>query len=292
MNRIVAATDFSAWAHYALERAAQLARASGAELHVLHSPSRGRWAQGSGVLAQYFGSGNAPSIEDDRERLAAEIAGPARRFRVKPECHVLPGRPADEVSAFANAREADLIVVGSRGESGLRAQAVGSTALKMLWQSLTPVLMVRQPVDTAYRRILIATDLGERSTHVVRTGLATFPKAAATLLHAYRGEHETALELLGATADERRRYLAAEAEAAAEGLDAQCTQALDGSRRRLARFISHSHPVPAILKAAAELQPDVVVLGKHAGPQWQERVLGSVVQNLVQQLKTDVLVVA
>ncbi len=292
MNAIVAATDFSAWAHYALERAAQLARAADAELHVVHAPSRGRWPQGSGVLSRYFGSGNAPSVEDDRKRLAAEAAGPARRFRVRPECHVLPGRAAEEVAAFAAARDAGLIVVGSRGEGGLRAQAVGSTALKILWQSLTPVLVVRRPVDTGYRKVLIATDLGERSGHVVRTGLDLFPKAAATLLHAYRGEHETALELLGATEDERHDYLAAEARAAAEGLEAQCEQMVADSPRRLASFISHSHPVPAILEAAIELQPDVVVLGKHTGPQWQERVLGSVVQNLVQQLKTDVLVVA
>lgn len=292
MRTIVAATDYSAWAHFALERAAQLARASGAEFHVLHAPSRGRWSQGGGVLSQFFGGGNEPSIEDERERLATEAAGPARRFRVRPECHVLPGRPAEEISAFANAREADLVVMGTRGESGLRAQAVGGTALKVLWQSLVPVLMVRQAADGPYRRVLVATDLSERSLHVVRTALAVFPKASATLLHAYRGEHEATLELTGAPAEARRDYVAAEAEAAAAGLEAQRVQALGGSRRRLARFISHSHPVPAIQKAVAELKPDVVVLGKHAGPRWEEQVLGSVVQNLVQQLKTDVLVVA
>jgi nucleotide-binding universal stress UspA family protein len=292
MDTIVAATDYSAWAHYALERAAQLARGSGAELHVLHAPSRGRWPQGGGVLSQYFGGGNEPSIDDERERLAAEVAGPARRFRVKPQCHVLPGRPAEEIAAFANAREAGLVVVGSRGESGLRAQAVGSTALKVLWQSLTPVLMVRQPVDVAYRKVLVATDLSERSLHVVRTALDVFPKAAATLLHAWRGEFETTLELTGATADARRRYVAAEGEAAAAALEDQRMRALGGSRRRLARFIAHGHPLPAIQKAVAELQPDVVVLGKHSGPRWQEQVLGSVVQNLLQQLKIDVLVVA
>lgn len=292
MKTILAATDYSAWAHYALERAAQLARASGAALHVMHAPSRGRWPQGGGVLSQYFGTGNEPSIEDDRERLAGEVAGPSRRFRVKPECHVLPGRPAEEIAAFASAREADLVVVGSRGESGLRAQAVGSTALKVLWQSLVPVLLVRQPVDTAYRRVLVATDLKDRSLHVLRTALEVFPKASVTALHAYRGEFETTLELIGARADARRDYLAAEAQAAAAGLEAQCEAALDGSRRRLARFIAHSHPLPAIQKAVAELRPDVVVLGKHSGARWQEQVLGSVVQNLVQQLKTDVLVVA
>jgi len=57
------------------------------------------------------------------------------------------------------------------------------------------------------------------------------------------------------------------------------------------RELVHGHPVPAVLKAAGDLGAGLVVLGKHAGPHWEELVLGSVVQNLVQQLRTDVLVV-
>ena len=292
MDRIVAATDYSAWAHYALERAAQIAHAHEAEFHVLHAPARGLWSQGSGVLSQYFGGGNALSIDDARARLAEEAAGPARRFRVKPHCHVVPGRPAEEIAAFAMARELGLVVLGSRGESGLRAQAVGSTALKVLWQSLVPVLMVRRPVDLPYRRVLVATDLSARAAQVLDTALHTFPKAAVTALHAFRGEFETTLELVGASDEDRQRYQAAEGEAAAAALEALCDQAVGDGDRRITRFIAHGHPLPAIQAAVEELHPDLVVLGKHSGPQWEERVLGSVVQNLVQQLELDVMVVA
>jgi len=210
---------------------------------------------------------------------------------VRPECHVVPGRAAAEIASFALAREVDLVVIGSRGEGGLRSQAVGGTALKVLWQTLAPVLLVRKPVEIAYRRMLLATDLSERSLYVCQTALAMLPKVVPTLVHAFRGEYETTLELTGADAETLRRYQADVGADAATRLEAFWKSANADGRRRATRFVAHSHPVPAVLKAAAELKPDVVVLGKHSGPEWEERVLGSVVQNLLQQLRTDVLVV-
>lgn len=292
MKRILAATDFSGSSHHALARAAQLARAHAAELHTIYVPAHGRWPQGSGVLAQYLPGGNVPTIEEDRQRLADEAARIARRFRVHAEAHVVPGKPAEEISAFATVREIDLVVVGSRGQGRLRAQAIGSTVLKVLWSSLVPVLMVRQPVDIAYRKVLVATDLGDRSLHVGRTALAMFPKASVSLLHAFRGEFETTLGLVGARPEEQRRYVTEAGEAAAIAFERFGDQLMAGSRRKVARVLAHSHPIPAIQKAVAELKPDLVVLGKHSGARWEELVLGSVVQNLLQQLKTDVLVVA
>ena len=47
MKRILVATDFSASAQFAVDRAGQLARAWGADLDLLHVPARGRWPQGS-----------------------------------------------------------------------------------------------------------------------------------------------------------------------------------------------------------------------------------------------------
>jgi len=291
MKTIVAATDFSAWAHYALERAAQIARASGAELHLLYVPNQGLWSQGTGMFSHYFGSGNTPTLEADRDRLQQAAAALARRFRVKAQCHVVPGRPAAEISSFATARDADLVVLATRGEGGLRAGTLGSTALKVSWQSLVPVLLVRQPTETAYHKLLVATDLSERSLHVCRTACERFPKASVALVHAFRAEFETALELAGADTTALRQYKADEGEAAAERLKAFWSDSQEGGRRRAQRFLVHSHPVPAVAKAAAELKPDLVVLGKHSGPRWEELVLGSVVQNLLQQLKTDVLIV-
>lgn len=291
MKRIVAATDLSAWSHYALERAAQLARARSAELDVVHVPSHGRWPQGEGLLDRYIAGLGQRSLEDDRAQLERETAGLSRRFKVKPRCHVLPGRAAEEIAAFASSREVDLVVLGTRGHGRLRPQAVGGTALKVVWQSLLPVLLVRHPADDVYRRMLIATDLGERAGHVARTALEWFPRASTSLLHAFRGEHETTLQLLGATTEAQRRYVVDTGTEAATAFEAFADGLEGEGKRKVERLLAHGHPMPAILKAATELDADLVVLGKHAGAQWEERVLGSVVQNLLQQLKTDILLV-
>ena len=59
--------------------------------------------------------------------------------------------------------------------------------------------------------------------------------------------------------------------------------------RRIAEYLVPAHPVPGVLKACTELRAELVVIGRHGGPHWQERLLGSVAQNLVQQLKADTL---
>jgi nucleotide-binding universal stress UspA family protein len=292
MKTILAATDFSRPSGQALARAAQIARAHRAELHLLHVPSHGRWSQGTGMFSAYFGDGNALSVERDRALLERRAAELAKRFRVRAECHVVPGKPAEEIAAFASAREVDLVVVSARGTGGLRLGSVGGTALKVLWNSLVPVLMVRTAVDQPYRKLLVATDLSERSRHVAEVALAMLPKASPTILYAFRGEFETALELVGAPLDSLRLYREDEREAAAARLEAHWEAIRAGSRRASRLQLVHGHPVPAVLKAAGDLDAGLVALGKHAGPRWEELVLGSVVQNLVQQLRNDVLVVA
>lgn len=291
MKTILAATDFSVPSAQAVARAALLARAHGAALHLLHAPSYGQWSQGTGMFSQWFGDGNAPSLEGDRERLARVAADVGKRHRLRPEHHVIPGKAADEIAAFVAAREVDLVVLAARGAGGVRLRSVGSTALRVLWNSLVPVLMVRTPVNEAYRRLLVATDLGERAAHVVEVAREACPKASLTLLHAFRGEFETALSLVGTPPESLRLYRAEEAQAAAARLEAHWKAIRGESRRKAERFLAHGHPVPAVLKAATELEADLVALGKHSGPHWEEKVIGSVVQNLVQQLRTDVLIV-
>lgn len=289
MKRILVATDFSASAQFAVDRAGQLARAWGADLVLLHVPARGRWPQGGGMFDRYLAGGNLPALEDDQARLSALAAALARRFRVKAQVHVVPGHPGDEITAFAAAREADLVVTGVRGEGATRPGAIGGTALKVLWQALRPVLLVRTPVETAYRRVLFATDLSERALDAARQTASLWPKAGLSLVHAFQPEHENLLVLSGVRAAALREYRAERAAQAADALDAFRSTVRGDTRRRIAEFLVAAHPVPGVLKACAELRAEVVVLGRHGGPHWQERLLGSVAQNLVQQLRADTL---
>ena len=55
----------------------------------------------------------------------------------------LEGPPAEAILAVAGTREADLIVMGSRGLSSLASIVVGSQSQKVIAQASCPVLLVR-----------------------------------------------------------------------------------------------------------------------------------------------------
>ncbi|MBK9594402.1 MAG: universal stress protein [Rhodocyclales bacterium] len=51
----------------------------------------------------------------------------------------------------------------------------------------------------------------------------------------------------------------------------------------------HGHAAAAILKKASEIGPDLIVIGKHGGSAFEERLLGSVTQNILYSAACDVL---
>ncbi len=291
MKSILAATDFSRHAMRAVQRAAQLAHHHRATLHLLHVPAQGRWSQGDGMLSKLFGDGNAPSLNDARAQLDKLAQSLRADHAIRVESHLVPGHPADEIAAFASAREVDLIVLAPRGGSGLKLRSIGATALRVLWSSLLPVLLVRERADGNYRTPLVATDLGERAALIEKTARALSPRGELTLMHAFRGELEAALSVLGRAVDELRLYQEQERLAISKRLEQHWKQIRGSSRRRAKLRLVHGHPVEAILQASVELDADLVAIGKHSGPRWEEQALGSVVQNLAQQLRTDLLIV-
>lgn len=54
-----------------------------------------------------------------------------------------PGKIADTIVAEADARNADLIVLGTHGRRGVRRLVMGSVAEGVIRQSNKPVLLVR-----------------------------------------------------------------------------------------------------------------------------------------------------
>lgn len=57
---------------------------------------------------------------------------------------VLTGRPADEILALAAKNDIDLIVLTTKGETGLKRTLLGGTAQRIVQQATCPVLSVRR----------------------------------------------------------------------------------------------------------------------------------------------------
>jgi nucleotide-binding universal stress UspA family protein len=140
MKRILIATDGSESAHQALEFGFELAEEQGA-MPIVHV------APAVEILPYASFAAPAPTVPheldaNDRAPLneAAELAA-QRGLEIKTE--LLLGNPADEIVAFADTIEADLIVVGSRGQGAIASVLLGSVSRAVLHQSRRPVLVVR-----------------------------------------------------------------------------------------------------------------------------------------------------
>jgi nucleotide-binding universal stress UspA family protein len=139
--RILIATDGSPESQEAVEFGLELASDLQGEVTLLHvvAPPDGWTSLDRGALIR-------PIPEELRVRRTAaldEAAKLAAEHGVEIFVEVLAGNPADEIVAFADSTDANLIVVGSRGRGAVASALLGSVSSDVLRESRRPVLVVR-----------------------------------------------------------------------------------------------------------------------------------------------------
>jgi nucleotide-binding universal stress UspA family protein len=140
MNKILLATDGSDSAAEALECGIELATEHEAELILVHVVPAVDLVPVSG-----FGVSSAfphePSIEE--RALLEDAAAVADEHDVRATTVLLTGNTVDEIVAYADSHNVDLIVVGSRGHGTIANALLGSVSRGILAESKGPVLIVR-----------------------------------------------------------------------------------------------------------------------------------------------------
>ena len=140
MKKILVATDGSDSATEAVEFGVELAAEHDAELILVHVVPPLDIVPASG-----FGIGGAfphePSPED--RQLLEDAAVRAEEHDVVATTVLLTGDTVDEIVAYADSRNVDLIVIGSRGHSAIANALLGSVSRGVLAESKRPVMVVR-----------------------------------------------------------------------------------------------------------------------------------------------------
>jgi nucleotide-binding universal stress UspA family protein len=135
IRRILVPLDFSEPSLRALDQAAVLSRALGAELILVTAVSNGD------PLALEPNS-LAPCVRDFFEgRLRLVVAATPELADRLPKLLVRPGPPGDAILDSADEEMADLIVMGGRGRGG--APEIGRVSHAVLCQAPCPVLVQR-----------------------------------------------------------------------------------------------------------------------------------------------------
>jgi nucleotide-binding universal stress UspA family protein len=135
VESILVPTDFSAASDAALRYAAQMALTFGARLYLLHVP---------GKTGEHF-EANFPigKFESTAGERLSSFLTKEELERVRPEYVVRVGTPADEIVLYAGVCDADLIIMGTHGRSGVAHALLGSVAEQVVRVAPCPVLLVR-----------------------------------------------------------------------------------------------------------------------------------------------------
>ena len=149
---LVAATDFSDVLLPAIHAAAAEAKRRGAPLHLLHAFDAGLFAVGhASAQAMPYLLGSSPFALEGmdtleavaKKRLDETLAGIDTRGTTA----VVVGSPTRVIVKYAESVGAGLIVVGTRGRSGLARLTLGSTAAGVIESAPCSVLVVRLGAD-------------------------------------------------------------------------------------------------------------------------------------------------
>lgn len=159
MNKIIVPIDFSKHSEYALETAAIMAKKNNAEILALHMLE-----MANNMLIDSNDEQNMQALFFMKlaEKRFVEFLERAYLKDVKVTPIVKHFKVFREVSDVAKEHNADLIIMGSHGASGLTEILVGSNTEKVVRYSEIPVLVVKQkPGNVKFETVIFACDFSE-----------------------------------------------------------------------------------------------------------------------------------
>jgi nucleotide-binding universal stress UspA family protein len=294
ITRILLATDFSRWARRAEDYACALACSWRASLTVL---SVAEFPPGLNpdypVNQQYL----ADLLKNASSQLV-DLKGRAERRGIAVTTRVASGIPSEEVITAARAEDSDLLVVGTRGKTGLAHVLLGSTAERVIRGAPCPVLTVRmEQADTedegvlsrpvTLERILVPVDFSDCSLDALEYAavVAQQAKASLMLLHVlepvsygldFTLGHSRTREHVRETWTKRLEELASSHQHPQVSVASQLRGGL---------------PADSILDSARTLPCDLIVMGTHGRRGISHAFSGSVAEAVLRKALCPVLTV-
>lgn len=165
IKSILVPLDFSPGSLEALNYAMPIAKKFGAAIHLVHVSEPDQPSEVSGAV--HLMCETARSIEFLRERLQETHRKHLSTFWPE-NCQVRTGRPYREICGLAREIDAGLIVLGTRGHTGVKRMLLGSTAERVVRFASRPVLVARrrgrkQPKEFSLHKILAPIDFSQCS---------------------------------------------------------------------------------------------------------------------------------
>jgi nucleotide-binding universal stress UspA family protein len=276
LKNILFATDFSPAADAAAPFAIQMAKSYGAKVYGLHVDLFDDYTSAAPEAWAMMAEAQEKQSKEHARLLNDQLAG------INHEVMIGQGNIGEVVSKFIEEKEIDLIVLGTRGRTGLGKAFLGSVAEQILRQAPCPVLTVGpyvtlQPENAVkMHEILYATDLA-----------ADFPVAAPYAISLAQ-ENQAHLALLYVLEEQEQR--------------AQMSESKIAKLRRLVPehaalwcephyLVEQGIPAEKILEVADQRHADLIVLGAQPARWLATHINAGTVHKVISEAKCPVLTV-
>jgi len=292
-DRIVIAVDGSDEARRATRRGLRLARVFDATVDVLAVVEQK-------ALRLTDTSAEKTRLRERGEAALAEIEDLASELGYPVTTNLVEGTPAVQISEYADERDADLIVVGRQGLTGLGRRLLGGVTEQVLHRTHVPVLVVpgEDPdgrTEADYSHVLVTTDGSENAEAAIPHGTAIARRygsdvhvlnvvdlqAAGGLFHAGGLETEF-VERLDARGQDAVDSVATEIEGSAPELTVETA---------VERTASFEGAAAGVREYVEKNEIDLVIMGSHGRSNLKRQLLGSVASTVLRTVDIPVLVV-
>jgi len=206
------------------------------------------------------------------------------------ERRIVRGHPAEAIVRSAARQKADLIVMGSRGQTDIRAFLLGSVSRKVVMHAGCPVLLIKKRVPML-RRIVVATDGSKDAQAALDFALQLpVPQAAhftvVSVVPPLPIEAGSEPMTLSEFLKQLRVPLAQKAKAVAQ----EAAEWIQKAGFEATTAVVHGHPSHEIVKAAEGEHADLVVVGSRGLTGTSRFLMGSVSDGVIKYAPCAALV--
>ena len=280
MDRLLVATDFSVRSDRALRRATLIARRLSRPLTLVHVVDSDRAEK---LIASEHAA--ASELLDD---ISATLASEGQ---VDSDWRVIVDDIPSGILTAADDAGAGLIVIGPHRRR-LTDIFTGTTAERLVQRSTCPLLVAVHTPAADHSHTLLALDFDAASKSAGRTALAmgVFNHTDVVVMHAFDAPAVGMMKRSLDQTAEIEGYVANEATSAAEKLR-QLSEELGLPSSDQSVSLMEGSAANSILKAARQLDSDLIVLGTNQRKGFTRALVGSVTADVIHDAQRDVLII-
>ncbi|MEE4200443.1 universal stress protein [Erythrobacter sp.] len=269
IKSIAVATDFSARADRAIDRAKILRDQFGAQLHLIHATN--------------LADDDPPDMADMDRRMCAASGLSSDEKGV--EFAFPSGSPPKAIAKACANCDADVLALGPARYNTIGDFFLGTAVDHILRNADLPVLVVKSRAHAPYDRIIAGTDYSDASAHAIIRAARMFPDAKVHIVHAWEVAFQAFnkdAHVAGQTQDDEQRQMK------------DFLAKLREKEPRLAEAtfqLVRGNTISALREALQKDPNALVVLGSHGESGFKQATIGSVTSELLRYLEGDTLVI-